>query len=300
MVIFGGLDGSHGYLGDVWALSFAGAPSWSQLAPAGTAPVARYLEAAIYDPVRDRMLIFGGVDAAIQYLNDTWALSFSGGLSWNQLAPSGLLPIGRTSAPAIYDPIRDRMVIFGGNDGSYPYHNDSWSLALAGEPAWSELAPSGDLPPARYGATGVYDAARDQLVIFAGAESAYLFNDTWTLEWTSPTSGVDPIPSPGAEGTAPTGSRSGFALQDNVPNPFRSETSLHFVLPGSGARVALRVFDVGGRVVKNLVEDQLGPGEHTAVWDGRDAHGHQAVSGVYYARLEVNGFSQTRKMVLSR
>ena len=54
---------------------------------------------------------------------------------WNQIPT----PTGRDSSTAIYDPVRDRMVVFGGWDGSY--RNDVWVLSLSGTPAWSELSP---------------------------------------------------------------------------------------------------------------------------------------------------------------
>ena len=47
---------------DVWALSLSGSPTWAQLAPAGTPPGAWYGHSAIYDPARDRMVVFGGND----------------------------------------------------------------------------------------------------------------------------------------------------------------------------------------------------------------------------------------------
>ena len=50
---------------------------------------------------------------------------------------------------AIYDPVRDRMVVFGGYDGN-GNRNDVWALSLSGSPAWSELTPAGSLPSARH------------------------------------------------------------------------------------------------------------------------------------------------------
>jgi hypothetical protein len=86
MVVFGGDDDR--ILTDVWALSLAGSPAWSALTPGGSPPGARLLHTAIYDPVRDRMLVFGGSDGT-GFLNDVWALSLAGSLAWSALAPAG-------------------------------------------------------------------------------------------------------------------------------------------------------------------------------------------------------------------
>ena len=112
MVVFGGYGGS--YRNDVWALSLAGSPAWSALAPAGSPPSARYLHTAIYDPVRDRMVVFGGNDGSGRR-NDVWALSLAGSPAWSSLAPAGTPPSARVAHTAIYDPVRDRMVVFGGH-----------------------------------------------------------------------------------------------------------------------------------------------------------------------------------------
>ena len=109
-------------------------------------PTARFCHTAIYDPVRDRMVVFGGYDGG--YRNDVWALSLAGSPAWSELAPGGTPPSARDAHTAIYDPVRDRMVVFGGYDGA-SLRNDVWALSLSGSPAWSELAPAGTPPVAR-------------------------------------------------------------------------------------------------------------------------------------------------------
>src|SRR5688572_20925777 len=52
----------------------AGSPVWSALSPAGSSPSARYYHAVIHDPVRDRMVVFGGWNG-ISYGSNVWALS---------------------------------------------------------------------------------------------------------------------------------------------------------------------------------------------------------------------------------
>ena len=176
MVVFGGFDGE--YRNDVWVLSLAGSPAWSVLAPAGSPPSARRYHTAIYDPVRDRMVVFGGYDAT-SLRNDVWALSLSGSPAWSALTPAGSLPPPRSYHTAICDPVRNRMVVFGGVDGT-SLRNDVWALSLSGSPAWSELAPAGSLPSARYTHTAIYDPVRDRMVVFGGYDGTRR-NDVWAL-----------------------------------------------------------------------------------------------------------------------
>ena len=185
MIVFGGWDAA-GLHDDVWALSLTGAPAWAELTPAGTAPSAREYHSAIYDPVRDRMVVFGGWDGALR--KDVWALSLAGTPAWTQLTPPGQAPYARDQHSAIYDPVRDRMLVFGGWDG-WSFHNDVWELTLGETPAWDMLVPSGTFPKARRGHSAVYDATRDRMVIFGGAVAYhgwpptyfYYTNDVWSL-----------------------------------------------------------------------------------------------------------------------
>jgi flagellar hook assembly protein FlgD len=84
----------------------------------------------------------------------------------------------------------------------------------------------------------------------------------------------------------------------NTPNPFNPTTAIRFVVPEGGARVALRVYDVEGRLVRTLVDGHRPAGSQAAVWDGASDSGVASASGVYFYRLEAPGFTQTRKMVL--
>ena len=187
MVVFGGSPNGASFYNDVWALSLAGSPVWTQLTPAGTPPSARWGHTAIYDPVRDRMVVFGGYGGSSPF-NDVWALSLAASPEWTQLTPTGTPPLRRYDHSAIYDLVRDRMVVFGGYGGGY--FNDVWALSLTGSPAWTELAPDGTPPSARYSHTAIYDPVRDDMVVFGGWDGSTQLNDVWALslasspEWT--------------------------------------------------------------------------------------------------------------------
>jgi hypothetical protein len=86
----------------------------------------------------------------------------------------------------------------------------------------------------------------------------------------------------------------GFALVQNYPNPFNPSTSIGFGVSGLGSRwVRLSVYDLLGREVAVLVDEQKQPGEYTASWDARGM-----ASGVYFYRMTAGGFVECRKMMV--
>ncbi len=88
-------------------------------------------------------------------------------------------------------------------------------------------------------------------------------------------------------------------LAQNFPNPFNPATQIPYRL-NQPARIKLTVFDLLGQPVKTLVEGPQAAGSYQVVWDGTDARGNPAASGVYLYRLETGGFSHVRKMILLR
>ncbi len=88
-----------------------------------------------------------------------------------------------------------------------------------------------------------------------------------------------------------------FALSPNTPNPFNPVTTIHFDLDRPGS-ATLRVYSVSGALVRTLVEKRLPAGRFRAVWDGRDAAGRPAASGVYIYRLTEGERNLSRKMSL--
>jgi hypothetical protein len=88
-----------------------------------------------------------------------------------------------------------------------------------------------------------------------------------------------------------------FRLAHNYPNPFNSSTKLSLEIPQRG-RVALRVFNLRGDVVKTLLDSEMQAGTYEAVWDGGDEQDRGVPSGVYIFRVEADGFSQSSKALL--
>jgi hypothetical protein len=89
-----------------------------------------------------------------------------------------------------------------------------------------------------------------------------------------------------------------FALHGNVPNPFNPLTTIRYELPRT-ARISLRIFDVSGRLVAVLKDNETeSAGRHETVWRGQDQAGRQVAAGIYFYRMEAPSFNQTRRMVL--
>lgn len=87
-----------------------------------------------------------------------------------------------------------------------------------------------------------------------------------------------------------------LTLAGNAPNPFSAETVISFSMPSAG-RATLRVFDMAGRVVRTLADEDLPAASHAVVWDGRDDSGNPVGAGIYFCRLEASGRSAVQKMI---
>jgi hypothetical protein len=90
-----------------------------------------------------------------------------------------------------------------------------------------------------------------------------------------------------------------FALDQNYPNPFNPSTSIsYYVGGGNAARVSLRVYNVAGQLVKTLVDEEKAPGEYRVIWNGKNQQGDDVASGVYFYRLNVSDYSDSKRMLL--
>ena len=90
----------------------------------------------------------------------------------------------------------------------------------------------------------------------------------------------------------------GYALNRPWPNPAAGAVHVAFALPAP-SRVRLTVFDVQGREVAVLRDEELPAGRHEVRWDGRSGSA-EVPAGVYFARLTAAGRSWTERLVLSR
>ncbi len=86
-------------------------------------------------------------------------------------------------------------------------------------------------------------------------------------------------------------------LGANYPNPFNPTTTIAFDLAQSSP-ISLRIYNIKGQLVRTLFSGDRSAGTHRIVWNGMDDHNRQVATGVYFYRLDANGFSQTRKMLM--
>lgn len=90
---------------------------------------------------------------------------------------------------------------------------------------------------------------------------------------------------------------SAFQLYQNYPNPFNPATTISYSL-SQAAHVNLEVFNVTGQEIYKLVDSEQNAGSYVITWNGRNNAGRNVASGLYYYRLETEGFSQFRQMLL--
>ena len=88
-----------------------------------------------------------------------------------------------------------------------------------------------------------------------------------------------------------------FTLFQNYPNPFNPTTTLQYELP-TDAQVKIRIFDILGKEVKTLVNNQQNAGFKSIQWNATNNAGQPVSAGLYLYTIEAGAFRQTKKMVL--
>ena len=81
-------------------------------------------------------------------------------------------------------------------------------------------------------------------------------------------------------------------MSQNYPNPFNPSTTIKFALPKSGS-VTLKVYNTIGKEVETLISEEMGAGVYEVTFDASKLN-----SGMYFYRLNSNGFSETKRMML--
>lgn len=135
-VVFGGRDPNGAWLQGT--LEWDGTV-WTNVTPSGANPPGRAAAMMEYHAGLDRVVLYGGLagtaSSAGSYLGDTW---YWDGTSWTQVFP-GVVPSPRASSGFVYDPLRERCLMFGGNQAG-THFNALWSFQSA---APARLLPFG-------------------------------------------------------------------------------------------------------------------------------------------------------------
>lgn len=171
VLLFGGYT-NPGPVGDTWQRSGG---AWAQLAST-LSPPARMRHAMAYDSGRGRAVLFGGLSSgSTGLLADTWEFDGSTN-SWAQVLPATSPPYREGHAMA-YDAARQRIVLFGGWNGSSALA-DTWEWTGSGWVAKFTLT----YPSARTSSALAYDAARQRVVLFGGDGNPSFRGDTWEFD----------------------------------------------------------------------------------------------------------------------
>ena len=88
-----------------------------------------------------------------------------------------------------------------------------------------------------------------------------------------------------------------FALRQNYPNPFNPVTTLRYDLP-EDAMVNIIIYDMMGRAVKTMVNNQQNAGFKSVRWNATNDNGFPVSAGLYLYSIQADEFRQTKKMVL--
>ena len=167
---------------------------WSQVVAANARPPARYDHSAVFDPVRQQLVIFGG--RATETFGDIWIFDRATRL-WRAVDSPG--PAPRFGHGAVYDAAHRRMLIVMGQGADF--FNDVWAFDLDHE-TWTQLKAndrSATAPRPRYGQSAVLDS-QGRVLISHGFSDQGRFDDTWAFDvamarWVNltPTSGAKPL-----------------------------------------------------------------------------------------------------------
>jgi hypothetical protein len=145
--------------------------------PASARPGGSEDSSAIYDPVRGRMVVYGGKDDADLSSKETWAFD-PAERAWERIETQGRTPPASEDHTAIYDPVGHRLILHGGENG--PTTNKLWSLDLETS-TWRELTDSD--APRRESHSAVYDARGKRMIVFGGFDRGDLdLYDVWAMD----------------------------------------------------------------------------------------------------------------------
>lgn len=181
LVLFGGTDNVTPN-NETWLNAGQG---WTQLVPdGGAAPSPRFNTHLVFDAARKRLVLFGGQAAtgngsAINY-QDTWEFD---GAAWADVTGAAAPPPGRGHSAMAYDPVRKKVVLFGGARDFAPIPagsalDDFWEWNGT---QWSPIAITGKKPGPRTAASLAFDPDRNRLVLYGGFDVDFDLNEVWEL-----------------------------------------------------------------------------------------------------------------------
>lgn len=182
VIMFGWIFADGAYRNEMWVYTGG---NWVQQGPRTDTPGRKGL-AMDYDPVRDRLVLWGGytrLGAVIRYPQETW--EYVAG-EW-RMVPTSNAPTGRHDHGMVYDTARDRIVMFGGRGAGGEDNDETWEFDGAN---WTRIDTSSATPLARFAHGMCYDSARNVVVMHGGQHRTVTggiantvpLSDTWEYE----------------------------------------------------------------------------------------------------------------------
>jgi N-acetylneuraminic acid mutarotase len=140
IILFGGTSDSSSSFGDTWAYDLS-TNTWTSMNPS-TSPTARFQHSMVYDSKSDKVILFGGRDEETysKVLDDTWVYDLISN-NWIQLYPT-TSPNARSEHRMVYEPVSDKVVLFGGKMPLDAAFRDTWICDLVTTAEISIAPPS--------------------------------------------------------------------------------------------------------------------------------------------------------------
>jgi len=139
-------------------------------------PSARMNHGMVYDTVNQKVILFGGLNAAGNLI-DTWIFDPQK-YNWTRIYPE-VSPPAKSDRAMFYDPINQKVVLFGG----FLTKDDTWVYDYANN-SWVNINPSFK-PNGRYGHTLIYDPINQRGLLFGGRTPIGVVSDTWAYNYTN-------------------------------------------------------------------------------------------------------------------
>jgi hypothetical protein len=274
---------------EVWGMTL-GTPGWRRLY-AGPGPSVRGEHSVTLDTRRRRVLVSGGYIGG-RYLEDIWEFDLAGTDGWRCLSPAGPSPLPRGFHSTAYDWLNDRLVLFGGHDGTFL--GDTWFLQFDSPTDVAVSIASTAVTDAEVGIAWQvsvpieYAIERRDDGAWRGiarttpdGQGRVEFRETglapdheyrYRLGWEE-----DGVPANGGEVSVRTRAVGRFALLGVRPSVATTCPSVAFRLPDA-APTTIRVFDVSGRCLATNRLESLPPGVHEIALAGPTAPGCYVVT----------------------